>query len=221
MIYGFPARARRMIGLAFPCARSTIAGRCVRAFSRFTRERPVPVSPYGALRRRVLAIDNGNGIEGDTLEHMVPRTVLKAVAPKHATLLARDAFVCVALPGRVNNARGCKRIGGGRGEFMPPHALRGLYARAALYVASISPFATEVVDARAISVDLALEWNDEHPAPAWEAERARAFVEFQGAFVLRDAGDLLWRPALPGDAGIELGLQTFETVPEIENRLGS
>lgn len=171
---------------------------CVR-----TRVRLRPLLPYRRLRALVLDTDNQIGISGDTLEHIVPRCVLRDISPAHK--LELDAFTCVALPGAMNSSHGVRRIGTGAGEFAPPHILRGTYARSALYVASISPRALVVVDTNVMPIARALDWNAEYPEQAWERERAKTFALAQGAYVLRDSvcdgpgSDLRWRAAQPAD----------------------
>ena len=172
-----------------------------------TRARLRPLLTYRRLRALVLDTDNHIGIGGDTLEHIVPRCVLKDITPAHK--LELDAFTCVALPGAVNSSHGIRRIGSGAGEFAPPHILRGVYARSALYVASISPRALRVVDTNVMPIARALDWNAEYPEQAWERERSKTFAMAQGAYVLRDirdavcggqGRDLRWRAARLEDA---------------------
>lgn len=168
-----------------------------------TRARLRPLLTYRRLRALVLDTDNHIGIGGDTLEHIVPRCVLKDITPAHK--LELDAFTCVALPGAANSSHGVRRIGSGAGEFTPPHILRGVYARSALYVAAISPHALRVVDTNVMPIARALDWNAEYPEQAWERERAKTFAMAQGAYVLRDAvcngpgRDLRWRAARMAD----------------------
>jgi hypothetical protein len=79
--------------------------------------------------------------------------------------------------------------------------LRGLYARASLYVAAIGDGVAELVDERSMRLELAGEWNAEFPMVSWERRRASAIASTQGRFVLRETvdGGCAWRRAVMTD----------------------
>lgn len=147
--------------------------------------RPTPYRGARDLRRLVLRLDASAGVRGDTLEHIVPKTHLKRIAPKGANLHL-DALNTVALPGRVNWERGSKPIGS---RWLPPARLRGLYARAVLDVSNVGDRAADVVDDSVMRLDLAREWDEEYALTAWEVRRALALDGAQGGWALRELVD--------------------------------
>jgi hypothetical protein len=100
------------------------------------------------------------------VQTLVPRLVLDRIGGS----VHRDAFansVCFA----------AERRRGRMGHLWVPRTplARGLYARTAIYIASIGPGASELVDDLHVSIDLAVEWDYEYPVQASEVARRGAF----------------------------------------------
>lgn len=154
--------------------------------------RPVQFLSKKLVRRHVVLADVGLGVPvGNTIEHMVPQSILKKIAP--GARLERDMLNLVTLPNSMNCAHGSHKIGE---RWIPPVHLRGLYARAALYIADIGPRALEVVNDLAMPIDLAKEWDRESPLTVAVRDRMVTLAMAQGPFVLRaDEGAMVWRRA--------------------------
>lgn len=156
--------------------------------------RPVRFLSRRLVRRHVVFADIGLGVPvGDTLEHMIPRSVLEIIAP--GAHLERDMLNLLTVMRSDNRAHGSRKIGV---EWSPPGYLRGMYARAALYIADIGPQARNVVDDLAMPIDLAIAWDREYPSSARVRDRTVALAVAQGPFVLRgDGAAMAWRRADP------------------------
>jgi hypothetical protein len=169
----------------------------------FSKVRPIEFMGRRDIRRVIRTADAMAGIiVGDTIEHMVPKSVLRHI-DGNSHRLDLDMLNLVSLPRVMNATRGCRRIGC---EWTPPLYLRGVYARSAMYIAAIGSEAAELVDERSMRLELAGQWCAEFPMTEWERRRASAIAYTQGRYVLRqlDDGTYAWRDAVTSDrlAGI-------------------
>ena len=120
-----------------------------------------------------------------SLTTLVPSRVLWRAAPGQQ--LHRDAL----LNSTLSTVR--QRSGRMGVAWCPPLELRGRYARAALYVASIGPYAADLVDDEVVDIETVLEWDHDHPMDHRDHVRAALAACYQGPWVLRDNGSrLVW-----------------------------
>ena len=154
--------------------------------------RPMAYLSKPALRTCVLGIDNAciRTISGDSLELMIPKRYLKLA---QLDVLERDARLHIALPSSIRSRHGNRKLGE---LYVPPKPLRGVYARAARFVAETGDIAAEVMHNEVIDETLMYEWDFDAPRTVWEGARDGVFQVAQGSWrpMQAPSGDAIWVP---------------------------
>lgn len=132
------------------------------------------------LRALVRAGERSHGRNCSQMHTLVPASVLWRVAPGHK--LHRDAFLNTYI-----GTQGTGRMGV---TWCPQADMRGRYARAALYVASIGPTAWDTVQELVADADTLLEWDLDHPPTRRDLKRQSLFDALQGPWVLSTVRDV-------------------------------
>ena len=147
--------------------------------------RPVPFQNHGHMCSIVRAGERADarhvrltGLKPHRVNTLVPQRVLDRAAPKQNLQL--DLYLNTHL-----STLGAGRMGV---RWCPPRHMRGRYARAALYVASISPEATHAIVETHADMGVLLEWDFDCPPNKDDLVRRSLARTFQGDWMLRTTG---------------------------------